>query len=397
MSAPVLQTDDLTAALDRDPPAVVAPAPAGPAPVVGGGPAPVGAWEDAVALYGLGQLACSGVLIAPDLVLTAGHCRAALDYAVVGATDLRSGGERISVLDAVAHPDPYTTYDVALITLEHPAAAQPRPLALDCVVEGYLHDGADVAIVGYGATDDFADEFPDDLQQAFTTVVDADCLDFDGGCNESVSPGGELVAGGEGIDSCLGDSGGPLYLQTGDAFAETDAFLVGITSRARVPADAPCGGGGIYVRVDAVADWIERTAGRTLPRPDCEGFNHPPVPTAAPIEVVQGGTALSVVDPGDADGDTQQHTFRVVEPPAHGVAQLTAGGGLVYLAPDVLPDREDQVVVEVADDGAPPRTGRVTIPVRVTPGPVRRSGCSTSAAAGWAWLAALAGMLRRRR
>jgi hypothetical protein len=364
---------------------VAGPTSAGPVPVVGGAPAPVGAWDDAVALFGQGRLACSGTLIAPDLVLTAGHC-AALDSAVIGTNDLRSGGEEIAVIDIVAHPDPYTTFDVALVRLERQASVKPRSLALDCVVDGYLHEGAEVAIVGYGATDVSGSEPTEQLQEAFTTVVDPVCADLDGGCNEAVSPRGELIAGGDGVDSCLGDSGGPLYLRTDEAFEGVTEFLVGITSRARVPAEAPCGGGGIYVRADAVADWIQETSGLTLPRPACDGFNHPPIPTAPPIEVVQGGTAVSVIDPGDADLD-QTFTFRLVQRPEHGMVQLSDDGGLYYLAPDALPAHEGAAVVEVTDDGEPPRSNEVTIPIRVVPGPAWQGGCSTSPArAGWGGL-----------
>src|SRR5207253_5511293 len=55
----------------------------------------------------------------------------------------------------------------------------------------------------------------------------------------------ELVAGGEGHDSCNGDSGGPAYIKVGNANA-----VAGLTSRAPDTATSPCGDGGIYTRVD---------------------------------------------------------------------------------------------------------------------------------------------------
>src|SRR6188508_2660685 len=42
-------------------------------PIIGGTSAPAGKWPDTVAVLGP-QSACSGTLIAPDVVLTAGHC-----------------------------------------------------------------------------------------------------------------------------------------------------------------------------------------------------------------------------------------------------------------------------------------------------------------------------------
>ena len=64
----------------------------------------------------------------------------------------------------------------------------------------------------------------------------------------------EFVAGrkGSGKDSCNGDSGGPAYV-----FVDNERRLAGATSRATDEANNSCGDGGIYVRVDAVADWID--------------------------------------------------------------------------------------------------------------------------------------------
>jgi hypothetical protein len=48
-----------------------------------------------------------------------------------------------------------------------------------------------------------------------------------------------------------------------DAVVDTPqgAFLLGTTSRAAVPAQNVCGDGGIYVRADAIVDWIEAVPG----------------------------------------------------------------------------------------------------------------------------------------
>src|SRR5262245_38760306 len=129
------------------------------APVVGGAPAPEGRWPDLVAVYAHGSVHCTGVLIAPDLVLTAGHC--GLDNGGVEVGGLTLGdGERIRVVGTRAHPDPFTTFDAELLVLDHPAQAPPRILARDCIVEDWLVDGAPVTIVGYGATDLLGSEWP---------------------------------------------------------------------------------------------------------------------------------------------------------------------------------------------------------------------------------------------
>ena len=111
-----------------------------------------------------------------------------------------------------------------MLTLLQPSSIPPRPIAtgwarLDIV------DGASVQLVGYGAVDRDANQYVAALQEATSTLTDADCSSSSG-CNAGARPAGELGAGGMGIDTCPGDSGGPLYLLTpyGD-------FLAGVTSR----------------------------------------------------------------------------------------------------------------------------------------------------------------------
>ena len=95
------------------------------------------------------------------------------------------------------------------------------------------------------------------------------CADGDG-CKTGVSPGGEFVAGGAGKDSCNGDSGGPVFMDT-----PRGVMLVGAVSRATSSATSPCGDGGIYVRTDKVLSWIEQTTGRTIATDACDGAPDP--------------------------------------------------------------------------------------------------------------------------
>ncbi len=236
--------------------------------ITGGEPVENGAWPSAASVRADGWARCSGVLVAPTLVLTAGHCDSdELDDVFLGGSDLwnTEDGELIPIAQRSRYPDHWRTFDVTLLTLETPAITEPTAVVRDCALAD-LQDGAPVEIVGFGTTDRWGTQSSHVLVSARTTITDVDCSQADVGCHEDVQPGGELIAGGDGVDTCEGDSGGPLYLWTSTG----EPVLAGVTSRAVSPADPPCGNGGIYTRLDAIADWIELESGQTLTGPDCE-------------------------------------------------------------------------------------------------------------------------------
>ena len=233
--------------------------------VVNGNPVSSGDWMDTAAIYFGNQVGCTGVLIAPNAVLSAGHCVDGITAVKLGTNDFSSGGERIKVTEIIEYPQSQRSYDLAILILETPSTMEPRMIARGCVLDD-LDVGAEVTIVGYGALDPQGNQYGSELMEGFTTIDDPECTDMQSGCVNSVSPGGELGAGGsDDVDSCYGDSGGPLYLNT-----DHGDYLVGITSRG-YNSSWDCGGGGIYVRPDAVIDWLEENIGEELPTPDCEG------------------------------------------------------------------------------------------------------------------------------
>ena len=235
--------------------------------VVGGTAVTPGDWPDCAAVLFGADVGCTGVLIAPTVVLTAGHCIGGVTQVYLGTWDLtQPPGEAVDVVQEVAHPNWWSTYDVGVLILDTPSAVPPRMIAHGCAHDRIV-DGASATVVGWGATDTWGTVGTTDLMEADMSLEDADCSDPALGCNPSVSPGGELVAGGGGVDSCFGDSGGPLYLRT-----PGQDLLVGITSRAVATSAVPCGDGGIYVRPDAIIPWIELQTGVTLPVPDCGLF-----------------------------------------------------------------------------------------------------------------------------
>jgi hypothetical protein len=250
--------------------AVVDPARAAappPPPVVGGERVPPGRWRDVVAVVGSGG-ACTGTLIAPDVVLTAGHCIAIEPaYVVADSVDFRApGGERIAVAWARAYPDWEHRYDIGLLRLERAAPGAPRVVASACTVNrAFAAADVRVRVVGFGlATEDASDD-NSALREAELAVTDPTCT-MDAACEPSVAPRGEFVAGGDGRDSCFGDSGGPVNLDTANG-----PVLIGVVSRGRAIPGLPCGGGGIYVRADKVAAWARSITRAPITRTSCGG------------------------------------------------------------------------------------------------------------------------------
>ena len=226
------------------------------APIVGGTTVPPGEFSDVVLVAGSRSL-CTGTLVAADVVLTAGHCIADTPKQVlVGSVDYsKPGGDWIAVKSATAYPDWEQRYDVGILVLERAASATPRAIAKGCRIAAR----SKVRAVGFGLTTASGTGSNTRLHQAVLTVDDPTCAS-DPACASAVAPGGEFTAGGDGADSCFGDSGGPLFM--GNA-------LIGVVSRGVGTSGSPCGGGGVYVRANKVVGWIERSTGRKLTRTGC--------------------------------------------------------------------------------------------------------------------------------
>jgi secreted trypsin-like serine protease len=166
--------------------------------------------------------ACSGTVVAPDVVLTAGHCvfYASLLDVVTGTTSASSGGQMSTVSQvvrdpsfAIVGPNDFTDYDAALLKLTTPTSAPTVALATPGDSSLY-ESGTNVSIAGWG-WETYASSTASATLQTGTLVVRGDSL-----CrsDSKVTFGRQLdvvdqfcaVSPTNSTAVCEGDSGGPV-------------------------------------------------------------------------------------------------------------------------------------------------------------------------------------------
>jgi secreted trypsin-like serine protease len=236
--------------------------------VVGGGNASPGEYPS-VAEITFGPFLCTGTLITPDWVLSAGHCGSVTGAAVASPAswppqliNVRIGGvtqddgERRSASRVIVHPNYLATmgYDISLIQLSQSSTMAPTQVA-GAGERSTWTAGTLETIVGWGATEEGGD-LPDNLQEARVPITtDAYCA----GAYSDFDPATMVCAGlpEGGVDTCQGDSGGPMFGKT-----STGALrVVGATSWGE--GCARPGKPGVYARVadETLRPWIAETTG----------------------------------------------------------------------------------------------------------------------------------------
>ena len=263
--------------------------------VVNGEPVPPGELRAVASVNIAGVFGCSGTLIAPTWVMTAGHCGSATGpvglasqigfptsfYEVVLDTVNAdgSGGERHAVKRLVIAED-YgfdngQGSDVSLLELTQ--ASDAPPIKIAAVGErASWNPGVSATIAGFGLVEEDG-ESPEQMQRAQVPIQsDPACANAYPDYDQT-----EMLCAGfpqGGTDTCQGDSGGPLLVSVGSGVQR----LVGSTSFGEGCARE--GKPGVYARVadDPLRSFVARFVPAALAAEPAAGpAVQPAEPTAA--------------------------------------------------------------------------------------------------------------------
>lgn len=325
--------------------AISVPAPVGA--ITGG--APDGDAHPYVALIFDANSLCTGTLIAPTVVLTAGHCTTAFekDSSPVYVTFDPAPTANSTLYQGNPHTDPKyvpvelpaeasaASHDVGIIVLDRPAdmpqyGVLPTPDAAGKLIP----DDSELTAVGYGVQSFTGNGRPEDA--VFGSRANADLTLA--AAPDSVAAGVLAVSPGTGPnrgDVCYGDSGGPLFV------GDTKTVIAVVSGGT----DQHCQGPSLAARIDTpdVLSFIASYTGNTTTA-ETTGKNQAAFGPGATVVVTDNGLRLRAAPSTSAEV----------------VASLAQGTVLQITGPSVQADGYTWWPVENPSD--PSQSGYVAAP-----------------------------------
>jgi MYXO-CTERM domain-containing protein len=265
-------------------------------------------WPTTVSLEGI----CTGTLVHPQVVIYAAHCGKNFGSVQLGEQDLGDAARDVPTLSCNKYPGggPGGGDDWAYCVLAEPQLDVPIvPILMGCETS-ILTPGREVVVVGFGE----ADTGPYGIKrEAFTQF--------------NYFEGDEAHVGGGGVDTCYGDSGGPVFVRMPAAEGYDDTWRVfGITSWGY-----GCGEGGYYSMMHTGIQWFESDSGFDLtpchdvdgtwnPSLECGRFPQDPANAGGSWDTgcdsgPLGGLSASCGAPFDVSSDTDPPTVSITNPP----------------------------------------------------------------------------------
>ena len=218
--------------------------------IVNGTPTPINTRPFQVSLQDSEGHVCGGSIVDATTIVTAAHCvqdgmPAGLSVRAGVTTVTDTSGQDRPVTSVVSHPD-YAARevgDIAILKLASPLQLGGPVQAIGLATLAELNAASTGVVSGWGAVSENGADSAQLLQTTVPMVNDAACS-----AQLSIDAAAETCAGGTGADSCYGDSGGPLTIETASG-----TKLAGVVSWGE-----ECGGAtpGVYAEVPNYTNFI---------------------------------------------------------------------------------------------------------------------------------------------